>query len=276
MRAPAAPLSRARDPGDQASFGRADARGHVYFWQGGSLWIGRGKGRSDRHAHHAFQIALALVGVCHFRSDRAEEWLEYQGALVRSERPHEFEVDGATMAHIFVEPETTEGRALSERLTKGDIMSLPEPERGSIAGLLLDAYEARLDYSEMVSVAKAAVAILTAGLASRTSVDPRVVRAIDHMKANMRDSVSLAAVASVVALSPSRFRHLFVQETGTAFRAYLLWLRINLAIESSMAGKSWTEAAQDAGFSDSAHLTRTFKRMFGIAPASLVRPSCAH
>jgi AraC-like DNA-binding protein len=180
-------------------------------------------------------------------------------------------VDGATVAHIFVEPETIEGRALSERLTEGDIMSLPERERGSMAGLLLDAYDRRLGYSEMVSVARAALAILTSGLVSRTSVDTRIVRAIEHMKVNMRDSISLAAVASAVALSPSRFRHLFVRETGTAFRAYLLWLRLNLAIEASMAGKTWTAAAQDAGFSDSAHLTRTFKRMFGIAPASLVR-----
>ena len=75
---------------------------------------------------------------------------------------------------------------------------------------------------------------------------------------------------SAVALSPSRFRHLSV-ETGTTFRAYLLWLRLNLAIESWMAGKSWTGAAQEAGFADSAHLTRTFKRMFRIAHASLVR-----
>jgi AraC family transcriptional regulator len=43
----------------------------------------------------------------------------------------------------------------------------------------------------------------------------------------------------------SRFRHVFAQETGTSFRAYLLWLRINLAIEAAMAGASWTEAAHE-------------------------------
>jgi AraC-like DNA-binding protein len=37
-----------------------------------------------------------------------------------------------------------------------------------------------------------------------------------------------------------------------------------------MAGESWTAAAHGAGFADSAHLTRTFKRMFGMNPAALV------
>ena len=45
----------------------------------------------------------------------------------------------------------------------------------------------------------------------------------------------------------------------------------DLAIEAVMAGASWTEAAHEAGFADSAHLTRTHRRMFGIEP-SAVRP----
>ena len=75
--------------------------------------------------------------------------------------------------------------------------------------------------------------------------------------------------AGIATLSPSRFRHLFVQETGTSFRAYLLWLRINVAIEAAIAGASWTAAAHEAGFADSSHLTRTHKRMFGIEPTAI-------
>ena len=35
--------------------------------------------------------------------------------------------------------------------------------------------------------------------------------------------------------------------------------------------QSWTVAAQEAGFADSAHLRRTWRRMIGPAPASLAR-----
>ncbi|HEX5628416.1 MAG TPA: helix-turn-helix transcriptional regulator, partial [Usitatibacteraceae bacterium] len=83
--------------------------------------------------------------------------------------------------------------------------------------------------------------------------------------------MSLAEAAALVHLSPSRLRHLFVAETGTTFRAYALWVRIQHAIVAMMAGQSWTDAAHAAGFADSAHLNRTFRRMFGISPNMLVR-----
>ena len=100
-------------------------------------------------------------------------------------------------------------------------------------------------------------------------MDLRIARALGYIRSRVRTPVSLADASAAAALSPSRFRHLFVQETGTSFRAYLLWLRINVAIEAAMAGASWTEAAHGAGFADSSRLTRTHKRMFGIEPTSI-------
>jgi AraC-like DNA-binding protein len=85
------------------------------------------------------------------------------------------------------------------------------------------------------------------------------------------DSLSLGKIASAVHLSPDRFRHLFVAETGVTFRAYLLWLRLERSLTAYISGESLTDAAFIGGFADSAHFSRTFRRMFGIAPAS-VRP----
>jgi AraC-like DNA-binding protein len=72
-----------------------------------------------------------------------------------------------------------------------------------------------------------------------------------------------------VGLSPSRASHLFVEETGLPFRTFVLWLRVTRAVDAHIAGMSLTEAAQAAGFADSAHLSRTFKRMFGLPAAAL-------
>jgi AraC-like DNA-binding protein len=74
-----------------------------------------------------------------------------------------------------------------------------------------------------------------------------------------------AQVASELALSESRFLHLFKQEMKIAWRPYLLWRRLLCAINFMQKGGSATEAAYIAGFSDSAHLSRTFRSKFGIS-----------
>jgi AraC family transcriptional regulator len=247
------------------------AQGRVYFWQGGSLWIGRGRGRSQWHDHHAHQISLPFEGACLLRTEESGGWTEFLGAFVQSERHHQFEIEDLPVAQLFVEPETTEGRALAHRFSDADISPLPESDRVAMATMLLAAYQAGSTDAGMVATARAAIALLAGSTSSGDAVDTRIAKALDFIRARIRGPIKLADVASAAALSPGRFRHLFVQETGAAFRPYVLWLRLNVAIECSMAGGSWTEAAHEAGFADSAHLTRTFRRMFGMNPATLVR-----
>jgi AraC family transcriptional regulator len=245
------------------------AVGRVHLWQGGSLWIGRGHGRSDWHAHHALQIAVALDGVCLFRDPVDGSWSEFKGAIVRSHRPHQFEVEGATMAQLFIEPETVEGRRLYERFVD-DISPLPEAPRRAMARLLGDALRSHAPADQMIAAARAATLLLAGVAAPVAASDTRIDQAIAYIRSSIDASITLGQAAAVAGLSPGRFRHLFVAQTGTSFRAYVLWTRLNVAIQFAMAGRSWTEAAHAAGFADSAHLTRTFRRMFGMNPAALV------
>lgn len=71
-------------------------------------------------------------------------------------------------------------------------------------------------------------------------------------------------VAAQLALSESRFLHLFKDQLGIAWRPYLLWRRSLCAVQVMSTGASATQAAHLAGFSDSAHLSRTFKSHFGM------------
>lgn len=252
------------------------ASGRIHFWPSGSLWVGSGRGRSDWHEHHAHQLALALEGEFSFRADPRGEWTRFDAAIVPSHCPHEFELDGATMAHLFVEPESTEGRALTRQYGGQGIVALPPATARAAAARLHEALQAHADADAMKRIAREAVRSL-AGTPSREptceyEADARLARALAYIRDHVRAPIVLADAAAAATLSPSRFRHLFVQETGTSFRAYLLWLRINLAIEAAMAGASWTEAAHEAGFADSAHLSRTHKRMFGIEPTAIRPP----
>jgi AraC family transcriptional regulator len=99
--------------------------------------------------------------------------------------------------------------------------------------------------------------------------DPRVAKLIAWVAPRLDEAVSLSDAATFIGLSPGRARHLFVQQTGIPFRRYLLWLRLIRAVEIYAGGAHLTEAARSAGFADSAHLSRTFRHMFGIPAGSL-------
>jgi AraC-like DNA-binding protein len=252
---------------------RANAStGRIYFWQGGSLWIGRGRGRTQWHAHHAHQLTVAPEGTFRFRTDEAGSWQSFEGALVPSHCPHQFEVDAIAMAHLFIEPESRAGRALAERFGTDAVAQLPIGDSRAVAATLFRTFNATPAREPMVeSAARAVAQLCDATTEPDQALDPRLARALAYIRAHVRQPIALGDVAAAVALSDSRFRHLFVAQTGSSFRAYLLWLRINLAIEAVMAGASWTDAAHEAGFADSAHLTRTHKKVFGIEP-SAIRP----
>lgn len=243
--------------------------GRIHFWPGGSLWIGRGRGRSEWHAHHAHQLTLALDEGFRFRGEPQGRWTTYEAAMVPSHRPHEFEVDGSALAHLFVEPESTAGRALVQHYGSDTIAALPQDTAHELAQRLFEAHHDGATGERMVALGREAVAALAGTGVAAPAVDARVAKVIDVIRARLGGTLTLTEAAAAAALSPSRLRHLFVQETGTSFRAYVLWLRLNRAIEAATAGASWTEAAHAAGFADSAHLSRTHRRMFGIEPSAL-------
>ena len=246
------------------------ASGRIYFWPGGSLWIGQGRGHTQWHEHHAHQLTLAPEGSFRFRTDESGSWESFEGALVPSHCLHQFDVDGIDMLHLFVEPESRAGRALTARFGATAVSQLPAEESRATARALFQAFRSNPAREPMVEAGGRAVAeICGATTEPDKALDPRLARALEYIGAHVRRPITLGEVAGAVALSESRFRHLFVAETGSSFRAYLLWLRINLAIEAAMAGASWTDAAHEAGFADSAHLTRTHRRVFGIEPTAI-------
>jgi len=244
--------------------------GRVMLWSGGSLWIGRDAGRVERHAHHAVQIALAMDSSFLMRDSDAD-WREHAGAIVMPHRLHQFDGCGRSVAQLFVEPETALGRVIVQRYATEAIADLPRDTALSLVRPLLAAYRAGANDATLAALAQQAIVALAGAVPALDAVDPRIARVIAWVRQRLDAPVSLSDAARVAHLSPSRFRHLFVAQTGVSFRAYLLWARVATAVAAAMGGQSWTAAAQDAGFADSAHLSRTCRRMFGIAPATLIR-----
>jgi len=98
-------------------------------------------------------------------------------------------------------------------------------------------------------------------------IDSRVQKSIELIKELDSKKISTNELAQQVGLSESRLSHLFKVHTGIPVRRYLLWKRLTEAIKVALHGASLTEAAYQADFADSAHLSRTFRSMFGVSPS---------
>jgi AraC family transcriptional regulator len=240
--------------------------GRVMFWEGGSLWLALITGGNALHLHHAIQISLPLEGNVRYRRSQSTEWVEYAGAVIAPDLPHAFDAPGRVVANILFEPECAAGRALIERYGDKGIAALSLGDVARLVAPLAAAYATDASDAELIRLAKAAIADLSATPASPGATDPRVLKAIEHIRAHIDEPISLASLARAVHLSSGRLRHLFVNETGVSCKAYILWERLNVALALGFSGTSWTEAAHAANFADSAHLSRTCRRMFGMAP----------
>lgn len=244
--------------------------GQINFWPGGSLWTGIAQEPTAVHAHHAIQLTFGLQGKVSFRTASDPQWRDYDAVYLPSHLPHAFGASGSTVAVLLCEPESQIGKKLRVRFGTKDLVALPEQEASSICAAIAAAYAAAKSDGELVSTALAALEKLS-NQSAATATDKRIEKAIVEISQRLVREISLNEIAQAIHLSPSRFRHLFATEVGMAFRPYIRWKRLQYALECAVGGMSWTEAAHAANFSDSAHLSRTFRKLLGITPVSVDR-----
>lgn len=242
--------------------------GQFVSWSGGCLFIGQDGGIVPPHAHYAIQIAFGAEHGVGFRTNERDDWTRYGGAMIPSRQPHSMDASHLSAnAVMFVEPETREGRVLHERYLEGGIAEMPA-DAFAQTNELFAAWRSQ-DKEAIVLACMALINTLTDGVEPQSPSDERILRAVAYINAHLDAKLTLEEVAGAAFLSPSRFRHLFVEQTGMALRPYILWRRFLKVWELGMAGESFSSAAHQAGFADAAHLSRTSKRMFGISPTSM-------
>jgi len=248
-------------------------RGRILIWEGASLWImeaiparGATSNSTDFHSHHAVQVTLSLGGRFALRTTDHRIAAD---AAVAPDVSHIFEAEGLN-AILFIEPESRAGRAIARRLFEREaLVAIPPDLANDLIERLAATYRnPGKDDASLMALGRLLVARL-AGTVDARLPDARVQQIIAYAATRLDDPITLGAVARSVGLSPGRARHLFVEQTGLPFRTYLLWLRITKAVGLFAGGSSLTEAAHEAGFADSAHFSRTFRRMFGIQAAAL-------
>ena len=104
------------------------------------------------------------------------------------------------------------------------------------------------------------------------TMDRRIEIIITKMKKDLTASWDTPTLALLVNLSPSRFRHLFKQETGTTPAQYLKHIRLVKAEKMLRTTfLSIKQILKQVGIASNAHFVRDFRRKYGTTPTAYRR-----
>ena len=110
-----------------------------------------------------------------------------------------------------------------------------------------------------------------APVVEEVSADPVYVNKIqNYIKDHYADPISLDDLAALVDLTPCYMLRLFHKTVGMPPHAYLTLIRTRKAKRLLANGVPIADAATQTGFTDQSHLTKRFKRVFGITPGQYI------
>lgn len=216
---------------------------------------------SGWHAHRALQAMVALEGEFHVERDGAPPGPARFATFAPMEA-HRIRGGEALIAYLFFD---VGPRAWQHWHDAG---GRPQPPDAALDAELRTL--PHLDPPAAEALAARWCASTWPGLAPTAPADPRVKRALDALEADPLAPWTHRSLAERAHLSPSRFQVLFREATGLPVRHYLLWRRLLAATARLQAGEPVTAAAHAAGFADAAHLSRSYRRIIGAAPSSLL------
>lgn len=270
----------------------SEPKRHILFSprEGYSAIVGTLTG-NDEHRHYAMHLAFPLDGVLEVFVGATVRVVGATAVAIASGVPHRLthrpeetvggdtgDVESAGALIVSTAPLSRLGRHLADLLGPRPACRLESPALPR----LIDRARGLTAGKTPVSEVAAALAELVADLVPPDApdplsrMDPRIVRALTRIGGNLDAPLSASVLASELALSESRFLHLFQQEVGLSFRRMQLWVRLVQAFYRIQEGQSLTDLAYSCGFADSAHFARSFHEAFGMPPSVLLRGAVLH
>ncbi|WP_394822649.1 helix-turn-helix domain-containing protein [Pendulispora albinea] len=239
------------------------ARDDLFLLSDRVLFVGA-LGDTWPHAVHAVKILVAYEGQFQIRFGNGP-WQQARSAIVAPDEVHA--VRGSRVfGHLaFILPERDGERYAIARSQ----ISVPGLER------LPHDLSLKVDESRVTDWLDAFFA-RAAECTARKPLDLRIARALEYLRFANAITTRLDPLSRSSALSPSRFSHLFREETAIPFRTYAQLMRIRAAVAYLGEGLGLSEAALASGFADHSHFGRSFRRMFGTKPGALVHGGRIH
>jgi len=245
--------------------------------------------RFSRHFHEGYAIGRIQRGALRFRYlGRDLEAAPGEVNLVMPGETHDgqgADASGWSYRMIYVKPEALAeaSRALSPKPFLPDFSMgvLRDPQ---LAAQVLAA-QAALESPDVSLLEKETRLIaLLADWISRHACQrlpwPKITddagpaaKARDYIRANAASDVRLDDLARASGASPFHLARLFSRRYGLPPHAYLTQCRLELARklirDAPDGGADLAGIALDSGFADQSHMTRLFKRRYGVTPGAL-------
>ena len=234
------------------------------------MYIGKAVDTSI-HDHHAIQIAISFDEAIEI--NLPDSSFKFKAAIIDSDQPHECRTYDNTFLLLNIAPEAKIGVALRKSyLTNQKIVELPADKASEFIGKLKAELKEAQDSKEIFSITQQFLHALSHTKETKL-FDDRILEVLKLLDQQNDVPIKINALAGKVFISPNRLIHLFTDQVGIPIRKYILWKKLLIALQEIITTKNITQAALEGGFSDAPHFNRTFKRMFGLNPSTLLKNS---
>lgn len=222
------------------------------------------------HKHHAIQITFGIDEKFDLQSE--DELIQSRAIIIDSDTSHRLMGKGGTQALLLIEPESLYGAVIRNTFGNENNIFNTEHIFKPIFYRELSDYILSEDFP-IKEILNLIFAYLDISIPDTSIIDRRLGTIVELIEKNNEKKIAIEALASHVSLSESRLQHLFKAQMGISIKRYLLWKRMMDGIKIIANGNNFTFSAHESGFSDSSHMSRTCKEMFGITLSDLFKNS---
>jgi len=225
-------------------------------------------GRPRARCSGAFNIYVAIEGGLWLTTADGRESYGEMVAVLPNVR-HTIASDYRSVLSIVIEPESVPSGVFEDLVRR-----LTGPESFDFVNRIRGAYVALRERKDNdmggndISNAEFDALCLGEALPQR-DLDLRVARSIVQIGRFCGEPVTAASCAAEAGLSPSRFLHLFKEETGISFRSFRAWKRARHLLHFANQDINLAHLAQDIGYPDSTHFSHSIRRFYGLKPRAI-------
>lgn len=230
----------------------------------------------EPHRHDTYAIAITIAGVQTFRYRGTRRFsLPGQLVILHPDETHDGAAgtdEGFGYRSIYVAPELIRDALGGSPLPfVADPVPKPTPTTRLLAALLADIDEPISDLASVETTAVIADTLRSlSGQRDQTggAIDSNAVAlARDYLAAHAREQTPAATLEQITGVDRFTLTRHFRSAYGTSPDRYRTMRRLDLARQAIESGLPLARAAFAAGFADQSHMTRQFKRTYGLTPA---------